>query len=63
MGRPATGTWKKSSRSGGQEGGGDCVEVCGDLWAVPDTKNPSEPICVDVRAFVNAVHSGALTRP
>jgi hypothetical protein len=58
---PASATWRKSSRSGGQ---GNCVEVAGMPVAVGvrDSKDPSGPVLVFARsewkAFVDGVKSG-----
>jgi hypothetical protein len=56
--------WRKSSYSGGNEGGSNCVEVAGtgDLIAVRDSKNPGQGSLTfsarQWRAFVAAVRSG-----
>ncbi|MCW2643388.1 MAG: hypothetical protein JWP76_5694 [Dactylosporangium sp.] len=58
---PASATWRKSSRSGGQ---GNCVEVAGTPTAVGvrDSKDQSGPVLVfarpEWRAFVDGVKSG-----
>jgi hypothetical protein len=56
--------WRKSSYSGGNEGGSNCVEVAGtgDLIAVRDSKNPGQGVltfsAVQWRAFVATVQAG-----
>jgi hypothetical protein len=59
MGQPTTEAWKKSTFSGGQEGG-ECVEVS-DLGAIRDSKNPSAVLRgVDLAALLDEVKSGRL---
>ncbi|HEX5404783.1 MAG TPA: DUF397 domain-containing protein [Pseudonocardiaceae bacterium] len=51
-------TWRKSSRSGQDT---NCVEVCGTLDAVRDSKNPAGPVLrADAVALVAAVKGGRL---
>jgi Domain of unknown function (DUF397) len=56
--------WRKSSYSGGNEGGSNCVEVAGTgaLIAVRDSKNPSRGSLAfspaQWRAFVTTVRAG-----
>jgi hypothetical protein len=56
--------WRKSSYSGGNEGGSNCVEVAdtGNLIAVRDSKNPSRDAlkfsAAQWRAFVATVQAG-----
>jgi len=56
--------WRKSTYSGGNEGGSNCVEVAGtqDLIAVRDSKNPSQGAltfsAARWRAFVATVQAG-----
>jgi Domain of unknown function (DUF397) len=56
--------WRKSSYSGGNEGGSNCVEVAGsgNLIAVRDSKNPSQGsltfAAAQWRAFVTRVLAG-----
>jgi hypothetical protein len=56
--------WRKSSYSGGNEGGSNCVEVAGtgDRVAVRDSKNPSRDAlafgAAQWRAFVTRVQAG-----
>ncbi|MBB4965707.1 DUF397 domain-containing protein [Saccharothrix violaceirubra] len=52
--------WRKSSRSGASNGGGDanCVEVHANLDAIRDSKNPTAALrfpVVAVRNFVAAI--------
>ncbi len=50
-------TWRKSSYSGQ---GGACVEVCGDLSAFRDSKNPDGPVLytTGVRQMLRLVKAG-----
>lgn len=50
-------TWRKSSRSSGQD---TCVEVRGDLGALQDTKHRGPRLTVDVRALVAAIRAGRI---
>jgi hypothetical protein len=53
--------WRKPSRSSGQ--GGNCVELCGTLDALRDSKNPTGPaLRVDLGAFLAAVKNDRLNR-
>jgi Domain of unknown function (DUF397) len=52
-------TWRKSSRSGGDNG--DCVELAGTLDALRDSKNPDGPVLrADLGALLDAVKTGRL---
>ncbi|NUS10872.1 MAG: DUF397 domain-containing protein [Streptomyces sp.] len=56
--------WRKSSYSGGDSGGGECVEVAGitGCTAVRDSKDPNGPVLVfpaaSWAAFVADVKAG-----
>jgi hypothetical protein len=56
--------WRKSSYSGGDSGGGECVEVAAltDTAAVRDSKNPTGPALVfsaeSWTAFIADVKAG-----
>lgn len=57
MTRDGAVSWRKSSRSSGQD---TCVELA-NKGAVRDSKNPLGPILVvDTKALVHAVKTGAL---
>ena len=50
--------WRKSSRSGGNNGA--CVELA-NVGAVRDSKNPTGPLlCVDLVALLIATKAGSL---
>jgi Domain of unknown function (DUF397) len=50
-------SWRKSSFSG--LNGGECVEVCHDLGAVRDSKNPDGPVLTaDIAGLVRAIRAG-----
>ncbi|GAA3886067.1 hypothetical protein GCM10022243_58620 [Saccharothrix violaceirubra] len=59
-GHDSRSVWRKSSRSGASNGGGDanCVEVHANLDAIRDSKNPTAALrfpVVAVRNFVAAI--------
>ncbi len=51
-------TWRKSTYSGGSDGGQNCVELAAQ-GAMRDSKNPTGPVLsVDITALVAAVKAG-----
>lgn len=50
--------WRKSTRSGGNNGA--CVEVAHTLAAIRDSKNPRVAVSVDAQALLAAVKAGRL---